>query len=102
MAFSFADLGFWRLAVASFALELLHLVLESHWPAIRGSRLGPRPSGATYFMLIEFLFLIAALAAALGSMARMVKAIPRPTGQIAAIALTALCLLGAFIFVWQM
>jgi hypothetical protein len=40
MAISFADLGFWRVATISFALELLHLILQGHWPAIRGSKLG--------------------------------------------------------------
>ena len=101
MAFSFADLGFWRLAVVCFVLELLHLILESHWPGIQGSRLGPRPTGAKYFMLLEFVALIVALAAALGSISRMVKAVPRPTSQVAAVALAGIALLGMFFFVWQ-
>lgn len=101
MAFSFADWGFWRLAVICFFLESLHLILESHWPGIQGSRLGPRPTGAIYFMLLEFVALIVAIGAALGSLSRMVKAVPRPTSQMAAIALTAIGLLGMFFFVWQ-
>jgi hypothetical protein len=52
-------------------------------------------------MLLEFLALIVALAAALGSLSRMVKAVPRPTNQMAAIALTGIALLGVFFFVWQ-
>lgn len=101
MAFSFADLGFWRLAIVSFVLELLHLILESHWPEIRGSRIGPRTPGAEYFMLIEAVALFVALAAAIGSVSRMVRVVPRPTNKVATVALTALCLLGVFFFVWQ-
>jgi hypothetical protein len=101
LAFSFSDLGFWRLAFISFVLEMLDLVLESHWPAIQGSRLGPRPTGAIYFMLIEFLTLVGALAAAIGSVSRMAKAVPRPNGRMAAVALTTIGLLGIFLFAWQ-
>jgi hypothetical protein len=100
-AFSFADLGFWRLTTFSFALDLLHLILESRWPAIQGSRLGPRPASARYFMLTEFVVLSAALAAAIGSVARMAKADDRPLRQMAAVVLAALGLLGVFLFVWQ-
>ena len=101
MSFSFADLGFWWLAALSLALELLHLILEAHWPAIRGSRLGPRTTAAKTYMLIEFVALVGALAAAIGSVTRMGKAVPRPSGQIAATVLAGLGLLGMFFFVWQ-
>jgi hypothetical protein len=101
MAFSFADFGFWRLAVVSFVLDLLHLMLESHWPAIQASRLGPRPTAARYFMLLEAVALFVALAAAIGSVSRMLKGAPRRTGQMAAVVLTAVGLLGVFLFVWQ-
>ena len=52
-------------------------------------------------MLLEFVALIVALAAALGSISRMVKAVPRPTSQVAAVALAGIALLGMFFFVWQ-
>ena len=52
-------------------------------------------------MLLEFVALIVAIGAALGSLSRMVKAVPRPTNQMAAVALTGIALLGTFIFVWQ-
>jgi hypothetical protein len=101
VAFSFADLGFWRVAAISFALELLHLILQGHWPAIRGSKLGPRTGAATLFMLLELLAFFIALAAALGTITRMGRAAPRPMGQIASVALTAMGLLGLFFFAWQ-
>jgi len=65
MGFSFADLGFWRVVTISFVLELLHLILKGHWPAIQGSRLGPRTVAATSFMTMEILALFVALAARL-------------------------------------
>ena len=101
MAFSFADLGFWWLAAVAFVLELLHILLESHWPEIRGSRLGPRPSGAKYFMLTESVVLVVAVAAAIGTVARMFKLASRAKGEISAVILAALGLLGMFFFVWQ-
>src|ERR1022692_2784936 len=63
MFFSFADLGFWRLAVLALVFELAHALLESHWPGIRGSRLGPRPLAAVLFMSAEAIALILAIAA---------------------------------------
>lgn len=101
MNFSFADLGFWPLASVSLVLELFHLILEAHWPGIRGSRLGPRTTAAKSYMLIEFVALVVALAAAIGSVTRMAKAVPRPTRQMALVTITALGLLGMFLFVWQ-
>ncbi len=52
-------------------------------------------------MLLEFVALIVAIGAALGSLSMMAKAVPRPTSQMAAIVLTAIGLLGMFFFVWQ-
>jgi hypothetical protein len=101
MVFSFADLGFWRVASTSFALELLHLILQGHWPAIQGSRLGPRTVAATSFMTMEILALFVAVAAALGTIARMAKPSSRPVGQIVAVVVTATGLLGIFFFAWQ-
>jgi hypothetical protein len=103
MAFSFADLGFWRLAVVALAFELLHALLEIHWPAIRGSGLGPgpRPPAARFFMLAESVVLIVALSAAIGTVARMLNLEVRPTRQISAVVLAALGLLVIFSIVWQ-
>jgi hypothetical protein len=61
----------------------------------------PRTGTATSFMLLEFLALFITLAAALGTITRLGKAAPRPRGQIAAVALTAMGLLGLFFFAWQ-
>jgi hypothetical protein len=52
-------------------------------------------------MLLEFLALFITLAAALGTITRRGKAAPRLMGQIAAVALTAMGLLGLFFFAWQ-
>ena len=65
MTFSFADLGFWRLVVGTVVFGLLHGILESHWPAIRGARLGQRPLSAFLFMAFEALTLIVTIAAAI-------------------------------------
>ena len=101
MTFSFADVGFWRIAAVSLVLEILHLGLESHWPAIQGSRLGPRPVAAKVYMLTEFVVLIAVLAAAIGSITRMFRIARRPTVPMARVVTAALGLLGIFLFVWQ-
>ena len=61
----------------------------------------PEANAAKYFMLLEFVALIVAIGAALGSLSMMAKAVPRPTSQMAAIVLTAIGLLGMFFFVWQ-
>lgn len=101
MGFSFADLGFWRLATVAFVLELLHLILGSHWPGLQNSLPGPRPPAAKLYMLIEALALGAALSAAIGLVGRMSQAVPRPNRQIALVALAALGLVGMLLFVWQ-
>lgn len=101
MAFSFADLGFWRLVVVTVVLELLHGILESHWPAIRGSRLGQRSLSALLFMGLEALSLIVTVAAAIGTLSRMLRSSPRPAGQIVLVLATALTLCGMFLFLWQ-
>jgi hypothetical protein len=101
MNFSFANLGFWRLAVLSFAFELAHALLQNHWPGIQGSRIGPRPAAARYFMGAEAIALIVALSAAIGMIGRMLRLSVRPTGQMTAVALTAIALLGMFVYVWQ-
>ena len=101
MAFSFADLGFWRLAFVAVVFELAHALLESHWPGIRGSRLGPRPLGAVLFMAAEAFVLFLAIAAAIGTVARLLKLPVHPVGKISAVAVTALSLVGIFLLVWQ-
>lgn len=101
MSFSLADLGFWRLVAVTFILELLHLILEVHWPAIRVSSLEPRTTAAKTYMVIEFLALIAALAAGIDTISRVAKVTPRPSRKIANILLASLGLLGMIFFVLQ-
>lgn len=101
MAFSFADLVFWRLAVVALIFELAHGLLESHWPGIRGSRLGPRPSGAVMFMFAEAVAVGVAVMAAIGTVARLIKLHVYPVGKISAVVVTALFLIGVFVLVWQ-
>lgn len=101
MAFSFADLGFWRLAVGALVFELIHALLESHWPGIRGSRLGPRPQAAVLFMFAEAVVLMLALAAAIGTIAKMLRLPVHPVGQISAVVVMVLCLIAVFLLVWQ-
>ena len=101
MAFSFADLGFWRLAVVALILELAHVLLENHWPGIRGSRLGPRPPQAVLFMFAEAVALGVAVAAAIGTIARMLSLPLHSVGRISAVAVTALALIGVFLLLWQ-
>jgi len=101
MAFSFADLGFWRLAVAALIFELAHGLLESHWPGIRGARLGPRPPGAVLFMFAEALVVGVAVMAAIGTVARLIKLPVHPVGKISAVVVMALFLIGIFVLVWQ-
>lgn len=100
MAFSFADLGFWRLAAVTFILELLHVILESHWPGIRGSRLGPRPLGAILFMFAEVVALGVAVAAAIGTIEKMFRLPVRPTGQISVIVLAVIGVVAMFFLAW--
>jgi hypothetical protein len=101
MAFSFADLGFWRLSVGALVFELIHALLESHWPGIRGSRLGPRPQTAVLFMFAEAAVVMLALAAAIGTIAKMLRLPVHPIGQISAVVVMALCLIVVFLLVWQ-
>ena len=102
MAFSFADFGFWRLAVIALVFELTHAILESHWPGIQSNpRLGPRPLGAVLFMSAEAFALFFAIAAAIGTVERMLKLPTRPVRQISAVVLMALCLISVFLLVWQ-
>lgn len=96
MGFSFADLEFWRLAVVAFIFELAHGLLESHWPGIRGSRLGPRPLEAVLFMFAEAVAVGGALAAAIATVARSMKLPVHPVGKISAVVVAALSLIGVF------
>jgi hypothetical protein len=99
MGFSFADRGFWRLATVTFLLELLHLVLEPHWPAIQRSGRGT-PAG-TFFMSLEALVLFITLSAAIGLVTRMARVLPRPDRRMAIVVLAALGLFGVLVLVWQ-
>jgi len=101
MVFSFADLGFWRLAVVALIFELVHGLLENHWPGIRGSRLGPRPAGAVLFMFAEAVAVGVAVMAAIGTVARLIKLPRHPVGKISAVVVMALSLVGIFLLVWQ-
>lgn len=101
MAFSFADLGFWRLAFGALVFELIHALLENHWPGIRGSRLGPRPPAAILFMFAEAVVLMLALAAAIGTIAKTLRLPVHPVRQISAVVVMVLCLIGVFLLVWQ-
>jgi hypothetical protein len=101
MAFSFADLGFWRLAVLALIFELAHGALEVHWPGIRGSRLGPRPLAAVLFMFAESLVLMAAIAAAIGTVGKMLRSGVQPMKRIAVVTAMTACLIGICLLVWQ-
>jgi hypothetical protein len=100
MAFSFADLGFWKLAFLTFLLEVAHFLLARHWPDIQGSHIGPRSAGATRFMGAEAIALGIALGAALGAVGKMFKAAVVPKAQIAAISAVAIALLVVFLYLW--
>jgi hypothetical protein len=100
MAFSFADFGFWRLAIITFAYELLHAILENYWPEIRGSRLGPRTPAARCFMLFEALVLMATLIAAIDNVIRSLKPKKPNVGKACAVIVSALSALGLFLLVW--
>ena len=66
MGFAIKNLGFWRLTLLALGFEIFHGLLELFWPAIRISRLGPRPRGAILFMTFESILIVAALAAGVG------------------------------------
>jgi hypothetical protein len=101
MPFSFADLGYWRLASVAFAFEVSHLLLVSHWPEIRGSRLGPRPESAKVFMFMESIAVCVALMAAWGKCSRLLK-LPNPRkGMLLGIAASALSLFGLFFWILE-
>ncbi len=101
MAFSFADLGYWRLALLTLAFEASHVLLVGYWPEIKGARLGPRPMNAKVFMLLEFLSLMATLAAAIGGISRLFGLGAPPKGKMFGIAISAVALLGLFFLVWE-
>src|SRR5581483_11069535 len=98
MGFSFADLGFWRLALVTLIFELLHGILDTRWPGIRGSHLGPRPLTAVLYMGMEALSLFATLAAAIGTTGNLMKLSPRPAGQIICVVIAAVALGGFFFY----
>lgn len=98
MPFSLQNAGFWFLAAAAFAFELLHLFLERHWPAVRSAQLNPG-SPAVYFMVIEFLIVVAALAAGVGEVQRLVRLPRRPFGRVAVTLTACAALVFTFIFV---
>lgn len=100
MAFSFADLGFWKLALLTFLLEVAHFLLAGHWPDVRSSHIGPRSAAARYFMGAEAIALIIALGAALGAIEKMFKAAVVPKAQIAAISGVAIALLVVCLYLW--
>jgi hypothetical protein len=101
LSFSFADLGYWRLALVTLAFEVSHVLLVGSWPEIRGSRLGPRPVNARVFMFLEFLALIATLGASITVISRLVGLAAPPKGKILGIAISALALLGLFFLIWE-
>jgi len=101
MAFSFADLGFWRVAVVALILELAHGLLENHWPGIRGSQLGPRPLGAILFMFAEAIAVGIAVATAIGTIRKLLMLHVHAVGKISAAVVMALGIVGVFLLVWQ-
>jgi hypothetical protein len=101
MGFSFASLGFGRLALATLIFEILHGILESHWLGIQGSRIGPRPRSAVLFMSLEAIVLVVTVTAGISTISRLLKLAVRPVGQMSAIILAVLGLLVLFVFVWQ-
>jgi hypothetical protein len=100
MAFSFADLGFWKLALLTFLLEVAQFLLASHWPDVRSSHIGPRSAGAMRFIFAEEVALCIMLGAAIGTVGKMFKATPVPKAQIAAISAVAIALLVVFFYPW--
>jgi hypothetical protein len=101
MSFSLSDLGFWRFAVLALVFELTHALLDSLWPGIQGSRLGPRPLAAILFMFAEAIALMLAIVAAIGKATKMLRLPVRPVVQMFAVAAMVLCLIGVFLVVWQ-
>jgi hypothetical protein len=101
MGFSFADLGYWRLAIVTFTFEVLHLLLLGRWPEIRGSRLGPRPSSAIAFMFLESIVLLMTMAAAIGTVSRQFELKVRPKRKVFSVVFSAVVLLGMFLLVWE-
>lgn len=101
MAFSVADFGFWRMAGVALLFEVVHALLESHWPGIRGSRLGPRPLPAVLFMFAEAFSLMLVVMAAIGTISKMLKASEHSWAGVFAVIGTVLAEGGIFFALWQ-
>jgi hypothetical protein len=101
MAFSVADFGFWRMAGVALLFEIAHALLESHWPDIRGSRLGPRPPAAAIFMFVEAFAMLVVVMAAIGTMSRMLKLPEHSAAGVFAVIGTVLVEGGLFFVLWQ-
>lgn len=102
MGFSVADFGFWRLAGLALVFEVAHALVEGHWAAVRGARLGPRPLSAVLFMFAEAVTLMLVVMAAIGTVTRIMKArTPHLAGILFAVLGVTLVECGLFFLLWQ-
>ena len=100
MGFSFSRFGFWKLAIIGLLAEMFHLLLQLHWPEIRGSHQGIRTLAALAFMTGEVLVVLAALAAGIGIISKGIES--RIVNiRLLPIGLAMAALIVVFIWVWH-
>ena len=82
MAFSFANLGFWKLILVSAVLNIVQLGLKLYHPNWRRTGGNVRPAGVTYLMCAELLLLGLALSAGIGLIERTLRGSNRSAGRV--------------------